>query len=124
MARIDKWLWAARFFKTRALASKACELSRIRSNGALAKAAREVRVGDRLNITNDAGLFEVEVLQVSEVRGPAAVAQTLYREFDESKDARMKLAAEKKVFAQFEELPVEKPTGRDRRMLNRFRGRG
>ncbi|WP_263369529.1 RNA-binding S4 domain-containing protein [Granulicella cerasi] len=124
MARIDKWLWAARFFKTRALAAKACELSRVRSNGALAKAAREVRVGDRLNVTTEGGLFEVEVLVLSEVRGPASVAQTLYREFDESKEARLKLAAEKKAFAQFEELPVEKPTGRDRRMLSRLRGRG
>ncbi|MFC6645812.1 RNA-binding S4 domain-containing protein [Granulicella cerasi] len=111
-------------FKTRALAAKACELSRVRSNGALAKAAREVRVGDRLNVTTEGGLFEVEVLVLSEVRGPASVAQTLYREFDESKEARLKLAAEKKAFAQFEELPVEKPTGRDRRMLSRLRGRG
>lgn len=124
MARMDKWLWASRFFKTRALASKACELGRVRSNGVLAKAAREVRVGDRLNVTNEGGLFEVEVLALSEVRGPASVAQGLYRESEESKQARMKLAAEKKVFAQFEELPSEKPTGRDRRMLSRLRGRG
>jgi ribosome-associated heat shock protein Hsp15 len=122
--RIDKWLWAARFYKTRALAARACELGRVRSNGALAKPAREVHAGDKLNITNDTGLFEIEVLVLSEVRAPAAVAQTLYRESDASRESRLQLAAEKKVFAQFEALPEEKPTGRDRRMLNRLRGRG
>jgi ribosome-associated heat shock protein Hsp15 len=122
--RIDKWLWASRFFKTRALAAKACELGRVRSNGALAKAAREVRAGDKLNITNEGGLFEVEVLVLSEVRGPASVAQTLYRESDASREAREKLKAEQRAIAQFEMLPVEKPTGRDRRMLSRLRGRG
>lgn len=122
--RIDKWLWAARFYKTRALAAKACELGRVRANGVLAKAAREVRVGDRLNVTNETGLFEIELLVLSEVRGPALVAQTLFRESEASREARMKLVAEKKAFAQYEELPVEKPTGRDRRMLSRLRGRG
>ena len=89
-ARIDKWLWAARFFKTRALASRACELGRIQSNGQPAKPAREVRVGDKLKITNDGGDFHVDVLLLSEVRGPASVAQTLYRETEESKQARLK----------------------------------
>lgn len=121
---MDKWLWAARFFKTRALAVKACELGRVRSNGALAKPAREVRVGDKLNITNEGGLFEVEVLELSEVRGPAATAQKLYRESDASREARQQLAQEKKAYAQYEDLPAEKPTGRDRRMLSRLRGRG
>src|SRR3954451_4308273 len=78
--RIDKWLWAARFFKTRSLASRACDLGRIQSNGQLAKPAREVKIKDILRITNEAGDFEIEVLQLSEVRGPASVAQTLYRE--------------------------------------------
>jgi len=72
--RMDKWLWAARFFKTRALASDACELGRIESNGHRAKAAREVRVGDMLRVKSEAGEFMVEVLLLSEVRGPAAVA--------------------------------------------------
>ena len=122
--RMDKWLWAARFYKTRALAVKACELGRVRSNGQLAKAAREVKLGDKLNITNDTGLFEIEVLALSEVRGPAAVAQTLYAESEASKQARAQLVAERKAQAQFEVLPVVKPTGRDRRMLSRLRGRG
>ena len=86
--RIDKWLWAARFFKTRSLAGKACELGRIQSHGQPLKAAREVRVGEMLRITNDGGDFEVEVLALSDVRGAASVAQTLYRETDESRELR------------------------------------
>ena len=85
--RMDKWLWAARFFKTRALAARSCELGRIRSNGQPAKPARDVKVGDMLHITNDGGDFEVEVLLLSEMRGPASVAQTLYRETDASREA-------------------------------------
>lgn len=122
--RTDKWLWAARFFKTRALAAKNCELGRVRLNGALAKPARDVRIGDRLNITSEGGLFEIEVLALSDVRGPATIAQTLYRESDQSKEARAQLAAERKAIAQFETLPAAKPTGRDRRKLSRLRGRG
>src|SRR3954469_20859448 len=95
--RIDKWLWAARFFKTRSLASRACELGRIQSNRQPAKPAREVHVGDMLKITNDGGEFQVEVLELSEVRGPASVAQTLYRETEESKEVRLKAAAERKA---------------------------
>jgi ribosome-associated heat shock protein Hsp15 len=121
--RIDRWLWAARFFKTRSLAAKACELGRIRWNGQPAKAAREVRAGDRLNITNDGGDFEVDVLQVSEARGPAAVAQTLYRETNASHELRLKVAAERKAMRQFEQLPAGRPSKRDRRHIIRFRGR-
>lgn len=79
---MDKWLWADRFFKTRSLAGRACELGRIESNGQKAKAARGVRVGDLLKVKNDSGDFQVQVLVLSEMRGPAAVAQTLYRETD------------------------------------------
>ena len=86
--RMDKWLWSARFFKTRALASRSCELGRIRSNGQLGKPAREVRVGDMLQVSNDAGEFQVEVRLLSDVRGPASVAQTLYRETEESRELR------------------------------------
>jgi ribosome-associated heat shock protein Hsp15 len=122
--RIDKWLWAARFFKTRALAQKSCEMGRIESNGHLAKAARDVRVGDKLNIKNDAGLFDVEVLLLSDSRGPAAVAQTLYRETEASKEARLKLAAEQKAMQELVGLPAGRPSKRDRREISRFRGRG
>jgi ribosome-associated heat shock protein Hsp15 len=121
--RMDKWLWAARFFKTRALAAKACELGRITSNGQPAKAAKDVRVGDKLQVKNEGGEFQVEILLLSEVRGPAAVAQTLYRETEESRELRRKLAEERKAMAQFEAVPEGKPSKRDRRQLNWLRGR-
>ena len=122
--RMDVWLWAARFFKTRPLAKKACELGRISSNGQPAKAAREVRVGDQLRVTNEGGDFQVEVLLLSEVRGPAAVAQTLYRESEESRELRQKVAAERKAMREFEIVPEGRPSKRDRRHIIRFRGRG
>ena len=121
--RIDKWLWAARFFKTRGLASRACELGRIAFNGQPVKPAREVHAGDLLGIKNDSGEFHVEILLLSEMRGPATVAQTLYRETDASREARMKLAEERKAMPQFEPVPDGKPSKRDRREINRFRGR-
>ena len=121
--RIDKWLWAARFFKTRSLAARACELGRIQSNGQLAKAAREVHIGDMLQVTNDSGTFQVEVLILSEVRGPAPVARTLYRETEASRELRLKVAAERKATRQFEELPAGRPSKRDRRKIIQFRGR-
>src|ERR1700688_3247070 len=100
--RMDKWLWAARLFKTRTLAAHACELGRIESNGQPAKAAREVRIGDLLQVKNEGGVFQVEVLALSEMRGPAAVAQTLYRETEASRDLRLKLAEERKAMPHFE----------------------
>ena len=121
--RIDKWLWAARFFKTRSLAARACDLGRVQSNGQPAKPAREVRIGDMVRVTNDGGEFHVEVLLLSEVRGPATVAQTLYRETDASRELRMKVAAERKAMKQFEELPAGRPSKRDRRRITQFRGR-
>lgn len=119
--RIDKWLWAARFFKTRALASKACELGRIRSNNVEAKPAREVRVGDMLHVRNEGGEFDIEVLQLSEVRGPAASAQALYRETEESMAARIRAAEERKTLQQMMPMPERRPTKRDRRRIIRFR---
>lgn len=125
--RIDKWLWAARFFKTRALAAKACELGRIRlgriqSDEIEAKPAKEVRAGDMLRVKNDGGEFHIEVLQVSEIRGPAAVAQTLYRETEESKQRRQQEAAERKAMQQYAPLPERRPSKRDRRRIIQFRG--
>jgi ribosome-associated heat shock protein Hsp15 len=121
--RIDKWLWAARFFKTRSLAARACELGRIQSNRQPAKPAREVRIGDRLRVTTEGGDFEVEVLLLGDTRGPASVAQTLYRETDASRELRQKVAAERKAMRQFEELPASRPSKRDRRHIIQFRGR-
>jgi ribosome-associated heat shock protein Hsp15 len=120
--RIDKWLWAARFFKTRSLASKACELGRIESNGQPAKPAREVRAGDRLQVKNDSGDFQLEVLALSEMRGPAAVAQTLYRETEASRELRLKLAQERKLMPPVEASREGKPSKRDRREIGRLRG--
>ena len=119
--RIDKWLWAARFFKTRALASKACDLGRIRSNDIEAKPARDVHVGDMLRIKNEGGDFHIEVLGVSDIRGSAAVAQTLYRETDESKERRQREAAERKAMQEYAPLPERRPTKRDRRRIIQFR---
>src|SRR6201982_1784519 len=122
--RMDTWLWAARFFQTRTFAKRACEVGRIESNGQAAKPARDVRVGDTLKITNEGGDFQIEVLLVTETRGPASVAQTLYRETDASKEMRQKLADERRSMRQFETLPQGRPSKRDRRRIIQFRGRG
>jgi ribosome-associated heat shock protein Hsp15 len=121
--RVDKWLWAARFFKTRSLAARSCELGRVESNRQGVKPSRDVKVGDFLQITNPGGKFEVEVLALSEMRGPASVAQTLYRETEESKEARRKAAEERKSMPVFEVLQDGRPSKRDRRQLIRVRGR-
>ncbi len=121
--RMDKWLWAARFFKTRALAARACELGRIECNGQQAKASREVRVGDLLQVKNDTGDFQVEILLLSDMRGPAAVAQTLYLETEASRQSRLKLAEERKTMPHFEASREGRPSKRDRRELDQLRGR-
>jgi ribosome-associated heat shock protein Hsp15 len=121
--RIDKWLWAARFFKTRSLATRACELGRVEANGQHVKPAREVRVGDLLRVKNDSGEFQIEVLLLSEIRGPAPVAQTLYRETEASRELRLKLAQERKAMPRYETSTEGRPSKRDRREINRLRGR-
>ena len=120
---MDKWLWAARFFKTRSIATRTCELGKIESNRQQAKAAREVRVGDILQVRSRGGDFEIEVLGLSEMRGPAAVAQTLYRETEESREKRRKLAEERRAMPNFETLREGRPSKRDRRKIERLRGR-
>jgi ribosome-associated heat shock protein Hsp15 len=122
--RIDKWLWAARFFKTRALAIKACDIGRVQINGVRAKPAREVRAGSMVQVENEGGIFHVEVLQLSEMRGPATVAQTLFKETDASREARLKLAEERKAMQVYAPLPERRPSKRDRRRIIQFRGRG
>jgi ribosome-associated heat shock protein Hsp15 len=122
--RIDKWLWAARFFKTRSLAARACELGRIESSGQPVKPAREVHVGDLLQVKNDSGDFQIEVLMLSEIRGPAAVAQTLYRETESSRELRLRMIEERKMMPRVEGLREGKPSKRDRREIGRLRGRG
>jgi len=121
--RIDKWLWAARFYKTRSLAAHACELGRIEFQGQPVKPARDVKVGDMLRVKNDSGEFHIEVLGLSELRGPAPVAQALYRETEESKAARARAAEDRKLMPVFERFREGRPSKRDRRVINRFRGR-
>lgn len=121
--RVDKYLWAARFFKTRSLASRACDLGRVQLHNQPAKPAREVHVGDMLRVTTEGGEFEIQVLQLSEVRGPATVAQTLYKETDASREARLKAAAERKALHDFAPAPIGRPSKRDRRKIFQFRGR-
>lgn len=123
--RIDKWLWAARFFKTRELASKACDQQKITSNGTAAKPSREVRVGDMLHIRNEGGEYDIEVVELSQQRGSATVAQTFYRETDESKERRAKAAEERRLLgpiAWSTPAPSKRPSKRDRRLIHSFRG--
>jgi ribosome-associated heat shock protein Hsp15 len=121
--RIDKWLWAARFFKTREQASKACDMNRITSNNLSAKPAREVRVGDMLHIRNEGGEFDIEVLALSQQRGSAAIAQTLYRETEASKQLRAKAAEERRLLGPIAyTAPSKRPSKRDRRLIHSFRG--
>jgi ribosome-associated heat shock protein Hsp15 len=119
--RLDKWLWAARFFKTRSLAARACELGRVQSNHQSAKPAREVHVGDMLQIKTEGGDFDVKVLLLSEVRGPAAVAHTLYEETEASREARIHAAEERKLLRDFTPAPPSRPSKRDRRHIIQFR---
>ena len=121
--RIDKWLWAARFFKTRSLAARACELGRIDCNGQRVKPAREIHIGDELQVRNDSGEFRIHVLALSDMRGPAPIAQTLYRETESSKQARMQAAEQRNAMPFFEPLPERKLSKRDRRRFDRLRGR-
>lgn len=119
--RLDKWLWAARFFKTRTLAAKACELGRVEAQGQSARSSREVRAGDRLTIETEGGRFEVDVLALSEMRGPASVAQTLYKETEASREARARYAEERKAGLHFTPAPAGRPSKKDRRKIHRFR---
>jgi ribosome-associated heat shock protein Hsp15 len=118
---MDKWLWAARFYKTRALAVRACDMGRIVVAEQNAKPARPVRSGDLISIKNDSGDFVVEVLLLSEMRGPADVARTLYRETEESIAERLKLAEQRKLMLHPEGERAGRPSKRDRREIGRLR---
>lgn len=121
--RIDKWLWAARFFKTRRLAVEALEAGKVLANGQRAKPSRAVAVGDMLDIRIAQQRFEVEVLGLSGRRGPAPEAQQLYRETVDSRARREAIAAEKR--AQPQPAFKGRPTKRDRREIEKLRdGKG
>jgi ribosome-associated heat shock protein Hsp15 len=119
---MDKWLWAARFFKTRALAAESCAMGRVVAGTVVAKASRDVRVGDRLHVKNASGEFEIEVLGLSSMRGSAAKAQELYLETQESKAARAKLEEARKSMPDFD-VPVGRPSKKQRRDIQKWRRR-
>jgi len=124
--RIDKWLWAARFFKTRELAAKACDQGKVELGGGRAKPARDVKAGDSLRVETPGGIFEVEVLGIAKERGSAAVAQMLYRESEASAEARRAAAEENRLRRLYEPAPVappRRPSKRDRRLIHTFSGR-
>ena len=121
--RLDKWLWAARFYKTRALATEAVAGGRVHLNGQAAKPAKGVRPGDRLEITAGRTRFVVDVTEVSERRGPPAEAARLYEETAESREARERAAQTRRMAPAPAPLAGGRPTKRDRRRLDRGRGR-
>ena len=116
--RIDKWLWAARFFKTRVLAAEAIESGKVTINEARVKPAKAIGVGDHLDIRLGQYRFEIVVLALSSKRGPAPQAQKLYRESDESRARRAEIAAHLK--AQPQPTFKGRPTKRDRREIERY----
>lgn len=119
--RLDKWLWAARFFKTRSLAARACELGRVHVAGQPAKPARPVQPGAMLRVSTPGGDFEIRVLALSEMRGPAAAAQALYAETEAGRDARVKAAELRRMNREPATAISGRPSKRDRRDLDRLR---
>ncbi|MCX4160343.1 MULTISPECIES: RNA-binding S4 domain-containing protein [Paraburkholderia] len=120
--RIDKWLWAARFFKTRSLAATAVEKGQVRIGGATVKPARDVRVGDLVEIEIERMVWQVEVLGLCDVRGPASVVQTLYAETADSKAKRQQELERRKTYREPAEALQGRPTKRDRRIIDRLSG--
>lgn len=120
--RIDKWLWAARFFKTRSLAADALEKGRVRIGGAPVKPAKEVRVGDRVEITIENVVWQIDVLGVCDVRGPASVAQALYAETEEGRGKRLAEQERRRNFREPTAVLHGRPTKRDRRIIDKFSG--
>ena len=118
--RIDKWLWAARFFKTRSLATDAVTGGKIKLNGAPTKPARDVKPGDRLDIFNGDTRWEVVVLALSEKRGPASEARLLYEETPESMAAREAEQVRRRLAVEPAADLHGRPTKRDRRQMDRF----
>jgi ribosome-associated heat shock protein Hsp15 len=118
--RIDKWLWAARFFKTRSLATDAVDRGKVLLNGERTKPAHPVKVGDRLAINNGATEWEVRVVALSEVRGSAPMAQALYAETEQSIQKRQHDAEQRKLFREPGTTLKGRPTKRDRRQLDQL----
>jgi len=119
--RLDKWLWAARFFKTRALAKQAIESGKVLYNEQRCKVSREVEIGVRLTIPQGWDVLEVDVLAVSDQRGPATVARLLYAETEASAQRRIQSAAERKMAALSTPLTLERPNKHQRRQLEQLK---
>ena len=121
--RLDKWLWAARFFKTRTLAAESIDAGRVDVNGERAKRSRAITVGDTLRIRKPPFEQVIEVLGESEQRGPASVAMTLYVESEQSVKARETMAAQMKALGPPVFREKGKPGKKERRAIDRWRGR-
>jgi ribosome-associated heat shock protein Hsp15 len=119
--RIDKWLWAARFYKTRSVAQAAVEGGKVKLNGERVKPAKDVRTGDRLDLTIATQDWTITLLALSDKRGPASVAQTLYAESAESQARRAEQSAMRKLAAEPAQERQGRPTKRERRQLDRWR---
>jgi ribosome-associated heat shock protein Hsp15 len=124
MVRVDKWLWAARLAKTRALAAEAVKGGRVEINGQRVKPSKEVRPGDEIEITSGPYRRVVIIQALAERRGPAREAALLYQETPESVSAREELAAQRRLEAVPRPQPGGRPTKRDRRRMQTRRGRG
>lgn len=120
--RIDKWLWAARFFKTRSLASEAVERGRVRVNGERCKPARALKLGELLDIDNGSAEWQVRVLALSDKRGSATIARQLYQETPESLQRQQEQAERRRLYSEPADTIHGRPTKRDRRQLDRSRG--
>ena len=116
-ARLDLWLWAARFFKTRSLAKQAVETGKVDVGGQRAKPSRTLHAGDGLRIVRGDQVFEVEVLALSDKRGSASVAQALYRESEASKAVRLEMLARLRAARAGYQAPGHKPDKRARRLI-------
>lgn len=115
--RLDIWLWAARFFKTRALAKQAAEGGKVEINGATGKPSKSIKPGDRLRVTRGEDRYEIDVVALSETRGPASIAQRLYRETDEGRAAREAAAEQRRLVGADQARPRGKPDKRARRLI-------
>ncbi len=124
VVRIDKWLWAARFFKTRAAAQQAVEGGKIKLNGERTKPAKDLKVGDQLVIHAGTAAWTIAVVRLSDKRGPATVARTLYEEDEDSRVQREERAALRRFAASPDQERSGRPTKRERRQLERWRSEG
>jgi ribosome-associated heat shock protein Hsp15 len=119
--RIDKWLWAARFFKTRSLATDGIEGGKVKLNGERCKPARNLQIGDLLDIDNGHNTWQVKVAGLSAQRGPAAVARELYTETEAGLQKRQQDSEQRALFTEPGAHIKGRPTKRDRRQLDRSR---